>query len=106
MLCRVAVVTDVFRKHYAKLVRAITEPSLLAADLFSADLISESVMTKVTTMTNAGNTDRATIIMTELLARINSDPKPVEVMKQLFEVMRQYPALQSVAMSIREALGE
>ena len=99
-------VTDVFRQHYAKLVRAITEPSLLAADLFSANLISESIMTKVTTMTNADNTDRATIIMTELLARFNSDLEPDEVMRQLFEVMGQYPALRCVAMSIREALGE
>ena len=94
-------VTDVFREHYAKLVRAITEPSLLAADLFSANLISETVMT------NAGNAGRATItIMSELRARFNSDPKPDEVMRHLLEVMRQYPALQSVAMSIREALGE
>ena len=106
ILCRVAVVTDVFRKHYAKLVRGITDPKLLAADLFSADLISESVMTKVTTMTNADNTDRATIIMTEFLARFNSDPKPDEVMRHLLEVMGHYPTLQSVAMSIRETLGE
>ena len=95
-----------FRKHYAKLLRGITEPNLLAADLFSANLISESVLTKVNTISNADDTDRATIIMAELLARFNTDPNPEMVMEQLCEVMGHYPTLQSVAMSIKRALGK
>ena len=44
-------VCDVFRAHYSRLLRGVTQPTLLAADLFSAGLISESVNSEISTIT-------------------------------------------------------
>ena len=44
--------------------------------------------------------------MDELEARFRVDPRPVELMGQLCEVIGQYTTLHPVAVSIRETLGE
>ena len=99
-------VCDVFHAHYSKLLRGITQPTLLAADLFSAGLISESVNSEISTTTGTSNIDKASIIMRELGARFGVDPRSKELMEQLCMVIEQYVALQPVALSIRKALGE
>ena len=99
-------VCDVFRAHYGRLLKGVTQPTLLAADLFSVGLISESANIEISTTTGACNIDRASIIMRELGARFGVDPHSKELMEQLCTVIEQYATLQPVALSIRKALGE
>ena len=98
-------VCDVFRAHYSRLLRGVTQPTLLAADLFSAGLISESVNIEISTTTGASDIDRASIIMRELGARFGVDPHSKELMDQLCMVIEEHVTLQPVALSIRKALG-
>ena len=94
------------RAHYSRLLSGVTQPTLLAADLFSAGLISESVNIEISTTTGASDIDRASIIMRELGARFGVDPHSKELMEQLCTVIEQYVTLQPVALSIRKAFGE
>ena len=73
----------------------VVQPDLLAVKLYSKGLISETVSTRITTMTSANNTvDQAVTLISGIITNGS------------IEVMGHYPTLQSVGMSIRETLGE
>ena len=95
-----------FRSNYSRLVRGITEPKLLAVDLFSKGLISEAVKNRVTTVTGVDTADRAIMLVDEVEARVKVDPRPAQVMRELCEVLETETALQPVSRSIRAALGK
>ena len=99
-------VYNVFRSHYSQLVRGITQPNLLAADLFSKGLISETVKDDVTTTVGVGASNKTITLMNAVGARIKVDPRPAQVMRGLCEVVETEAALRPVARSIRTALGE
>ena len=84
----------------------MTQPKLLAVDLFSKGLISEAVKDSVTTITHADNADKAITLMNAVGARLNTDLRPAQVMKKFYEVMETEASLQPVCCSIRAALGE
>ena len=86
--------------------RGITEPKLLAVDLFSKGLVSEAVKNRVTTVTGADTADKAIMLVDEVEARVKVDPQPAQVMRELCEVLETETALQPVSGSIRAALGE
>ena len=84
--------SSVLHAHFDQLV---VQPDLLAVKLYSKGLISETVKTRVTTMTSANNTvDQAITLISDIITDGS------------IEVMGHYPTLQSVGMSIRETLSE
>ena len=95
----------VFCSHFGQLVRAITQPSLLAVDLFSKGLISEAVKNRVTTITGADTAERAIMLLNEVEVRLKVAPRPAQVMCDLCEVLETEGALQSVVRSMGTKLG-
>ena len=97
-------VCDVFCAHYSELVNGITEPTPLVIELFSKCLVSKAVRTWVTTVTGADNTERSVMIVNELESLFENDSR-IELIEKFCDVIKQFVALQPVALSIRKALG-
>ena len=58
---------DIVKSHLHKLVRAATNPERLANDLFSANLISDSVKNRVLTTSGLSQYDKSSILLEEFL---------------------------------------
>ena len=84
--------SSVLHAHFAQLV---VQPELLTVKLYSKGLISDTVKTRVTTMTSATVEQIVTLINDTWI-----------IADGLIEVIGHYPTLQSVGMSIRETLSE
>ena len=101
------VVFDVFRAHFDQLVRGVSQqPDMITVTLYSKGLISEEVKNNITTRTGVGSSQKSIDLVNAIENRIKVDPRPVQLMKELCEVMQQYPTLVCVAESISKALGE
>ena len=53
----------VLRKYFSELVRAIQDPVLLAVDLFSAEIITQTLMNRVNCATTSTNTDKTSWLL-------------------------------------------
>ena len=58
---------DIVKSHLPTLVRATTDPDRLANDLFSANLISDSVRNRVLTTSSLSQYDKSSILLEEFL---------------------------------------
>ena len=58
---------DIVKSHLPTLVRATTNPIRLANDLFSANLISDSVKNRVLTTSGLSQYDKSSILLEEFL---------------------------------------
>ena len=63
---------DIIKTQLPKLVNAITAPEKLANNLYSADLISDSIKTKVLTTPGLSQYDKASILMEEVLCSLST----------------------------------
>ena len=102
-------VFDVFRAHFDQLVRGVSQQpdmNMITVELYSKDLISEHVKNDITTITGVSSSQKSIDLVNAIEKRIKVDQRPVQLMKELCEVMQQYPTLACVAESISKALGE
>ena len=101
------VVFDVFRAHFDQLVRGVSQqPDMITVTLYSKGLISLEVKNNITTKTGVSSDQKSIELVNAIENRIKVDQSPVQLMKELCEVMQQYPTLACVAKSISKALGE
>ena len=101
--------TDVFRTHFDQLVCGVSQqPDMITVKLYSKGLISEQVKNDITTITGVSSEKKSIVLVNAIEKRIQVDQRPVQLtlMKELCEVMQQYPTLVHVAESISKALGE
>ena len=99
----------VFRAHFDQLVDGVNQQSdiiMLTAKLYSKGLISEHFKNDITTTTGVSSSQKSMDLVNAIEKRIKVDQRPVELMKELCEVMQQYPTLVHVAESISKELGE
>lgn len=83
---------EVLKKNASKLLRAITVPSLLPVDLFSADLITFPILQKATAAVTASDA-LITELITNLLQAVIVDPNNFQ---KLLQVLENYPPLLTV----------
>ena len=63
---------QVLKKNFARLARAITNPSTLAGELFSTNFITEPTRIKVTTE-NCSSEDKTSFLLNDLLSAVALD---------------------------------
>lgn len=83
----------------------ITQPVILAGNLFSKYLISEADKNAITTITGVSLAEKATRLMNAFEATMKADSKPAHVLRELCDAIDNDPILENLAKSIREALG-
>ena len=91
--------SEAFRKCSADLVREIQDPDLLAWELYSNDVISETVMDKVS-MVGLSTVQRKTRLLNAVRVQIATDPTKFQ---NLLKVLRRQPSLQDVAEKLKTA---
>ena len=82
---------EVLQKYYGKLARVITNPPALAADLFSAELISEWTLIKATSE-NSSREMKCHRLLSELLSGVASYPT---ILDKIISVLQCHPPLLS-----------
>ena len=82
-----------FRKCSANLIRAIEDPELLAWELYSDEVISESVVDEVSTV-GLSSVQRKTRLLSAVRDTIADDP---DKFQNLLIVLRNQPSLKGVA---------
>ena len=53
----------ILRKHFSELVRTIQDPALLASDLYSAELITSTLLERVNVTTASTRTDKTSLLL-------------------------------------------
>ena len=89
---------QVLQKYFGPLVHTISDPVTLAADLFSAGLISESTRTSVNTESSTRQ-DRNNCILDELMSVVALDPD--NLLKIISELEHHPPNLSSIAKKMK-----
>ena len=97
---------DVFRSHYAELVKATIRPVALACELYAKGLISWAMKQQITEDAS-GTEQKATALMNEVEATMKSDPDPAKILRKFCEAVdsTDIPSLKQVTKSIKSALG-
>ena len=94
---------EILKRNASKLHRAITVPSLLPVDLFSADLITFPILQKATAAVTVSD-----ILITELIANLLQavivDPNNFQKLLQVLE--KHPPLLTAVAKEMKEEYGK
>lgn len=93
----------VLKRNFSKLLRAITVPSLLPVDLFSADLITFPILQKATAAVTASDT-LITELITNLLQAVIVDFNNFQKLLQVLE--KHPPLLTAVAKEMKEEYGK
>ena len=93
---------QVLQKYFGSLVRAISDPVIVAADLFSANLISESTKTKANEESSSGER-RSYHLLDELMSVIALDS--TKFMKVLSVLQRHPPLLSFLAEEMKTDFG-
>ena len=94
---------QVLQKYFYTLTRAITEPVRLAADLYSADLISESTRIRVNTETSTRESTNHHIL-DELMSGVALDP--TKLLKIISVLECHPPNLSSIAEKMKTEIGK
>ena len=92
----------IFQKYFSKLTRAITDPVIVAADLFSADLISEQALIKATT-DNRSRDVKNRYLLDELSGALTLDPSTFIKIISVLECHR--PHLSAIVEEMRTDYG-
>ena len=94
----------VLQKHFGSLLRTITDPMTLSAELYSAGLISESARMKATTESKKNRTTRSYYLLDELMIVVAKDS--TNLMK-IISVLQCYPPLLSaIAEEMKRECGK
>ena len=93
---------QVLQKYFGSLVRAISDPVIVAADLFSANLISEATKTKANVVTSARET-KSYDLLDELMTAVALDS--ANFMKILPILQRHPPLLSFLAEEMKTDFG-
>ena len=93
---------QVLQKYFGSLVRAISDPVIVAADLYSANLISESTKTKANEVTRSRET-RNYDLLDELMSLVALDS--ANFMKILPILQRHPPLLSFLAEEMKTDYG-
>ena len=89
---------QVLQKYFGPLVHTITDPVILAADLFSADLISESTRIRANTETSSRER-RNCYILDELMSGVALDSS---ILTKIISVLEHHPPyLSSIAKKMK-----
>ena len=96
-------VYEVFRAHFDQLVTAMTNPTALIPVLYTKQLISNTDMTSLTSITHI---DKAIRLLTAVETTMKAAPRAARVVRELCEAVNDQPALRHVADRITTALGE
>ena len=99
-------VYEVFRAHFDQLVEAMNSPHTLIPVLYAKDLISTTEKTRLTTLTQIDDIERATIILNAVQIKMESAAKAALVVRALCEAVNDEPALRLVANRITTELGK
>ena len=93
---------QVFQKYFGKLLRAISDPVRLAADLYSANLISESTRRTISEENNSRDI-RKSLLLDELTKAVDLDPTNL---KKIISVLECYPPfLSAIAEEMKAESG-
>ena len=92
----------VLQKYFGRLTRVITSPLTLAADLFSAELISEWTLIKATSE-NSSRIVKSHCLVDELLSGVALDP--TNFMKIISVLQRHPPLLSAIAEEMKIDCG-
>ena len=90
---------EAFRKCSSNLIRGIQDPELLAWELYSDDVISQTVMDKVS-MVGLSSVQRKTRLLNAVRLQIATDPTKFQ---NLLKVLRNQPQLKDVAEKLKTA---
>ena len=91
--------SEAFRKYSADLIREIQDPELLAWELYSDDVISQTGMDKVS-MVGLSSVQRKTRLLDAVRLQIATDPTKFQ---NLLKVLRNQPQLKDVAEKLKTA---
>ena len=91
--------SEAFRKCSADLMRGIQDPELLAWELYSDDVVSETVMDKVSVV-GLSSVQRKTRLLSTVRVQIATDPTKFQ---NLLKVLRNKPQLKDVAEKLKTA---
>ena len=91
--------SEAFRKCSADLIRGIQDPELLAWELYSDDVISQTVMDKVSVV-GLSSVQRKTRLLDAVRLQITTDPTKFQ---NLLKVLRNQPQLKDVAEKLKTA---
>ena len=94
---------EVLRKHFGSLLHTIIDPVSLAAELYSADLISESTRMKATTENN-NRTTRSYYLLDELMIVVAKDC--TNLMKIISVLQCFPPLLSAIAEDMKTECGK
>ena len=94
---------QVLRKYFATLLHTITDPLTLAAELYSADLISESTRMKATAESN-NRTVRSYYLLDELMIVVAKDC--TNLMKIITVLQSCPPVLSAIAEEMKTECGK
>ena len=89
----VSAVSEAFRKCSADLIRGIQDPELLAWELYSDDVVSQTVVDEVSVVGLSG-VQRKTRLLSAVRDQIAVDPAKF---KNLLQALRKQPPLKDVA---------
>ena len=89
--------SEAFRKCSADLIRGIQDPELLAWELYSDDIVSETVVDEVSVVGLSG-VQRKTRLLSAVRSQITVDPNKFQ---KLILVLRNQPSLKGVAEKLK-----